>query len=266
MTQDKCVLLDYENSMEILFSMPVGTKLNYPNEVVDYIRSRDNKTVSWVSSAGVREVQFEMQTTTSPTLERQLDYFRKSGKSLLLFIPDIYFASEIVIKEADRTETIGTTQTFSVSAYCYGVEGMSMLTTDSTMFGESATTADSNAIGDYCSRLYEIYRDMRGFDVVADNVYMPAGNWNIIVRAKATTAVSNDLRLAIHDPTAGELVINDLNTPGTSGYTYYIATGTIDSANFGHSVQVYAQKATTDTNDIYVDMICYVQASGLITV
>lgn len=261
------VILDYENGTEIIFSMPPGGEISYPNEVVDFIRSAKNRTESWISSAGMREIKFQMQTYSSPTLERQLDYFRRIGKSLLLFIPNIYFASEIVIHDVNLTEKCETTQTFDVSAYCYGIEGVSALATASIMYGEPASVPDADSIGGLVSPLYEIYHDIQGFESSTSNIYMPAGSWSIIVRAKSTVGTANDLFIRGHDPTAAEYFVNGTKTVGTSGYQYYIANGTVDSNNVpDHLVQVYASKATTATNTIYVDLIAYVHASGLITV
>lgn len=259
------VLLDYEGGIEILFSRPPGTTFSYSNDVIEYVRRRDVKTVPHVSSAGVREISFQMETAASPTLERQLDYFRRSGKSLLLFLPLSNFASEIIIKDVELTEQVQTTQTYTISAYCFGVEGMSVLVTDSIILGQTGTTADADALGGYASRLYEIGSDTSYFEIVTGNFYMPAGTYYTIVRAKASATVTNDLNIGIQDLTAAEYFANGLKTP-TSSYTYYIAQGAADSANMDHSVLLYAHKDTATTNNIYVNMLAYVQASGLITV
>jgi len=264
MTKYTNVLLDYEGGIEILFSRPPGTTFSYSNDVIEYVRRRDVKTVPHVSSAGVREISFQMETAASPTMERQLDYFRRSGKSLLLFLPLSNFASEIVIKDVDLVEQARTTQTFNISIYCFGVEGMSALANDPLCDGEPVG-ADSDAMGEYSAVLGEIW-GLRGFFVNADLFNMPAGNYTVYVRAVATTVVSNDLRIALHDPTAAEMVIDSLKTCGTTAYTWYAASGTIDSANADHNVRVCAQKATATTNSIHVDMVAYVHASGLITI
>lgn len=261
------VLLDYENSTEIVFCMPPGSEFVYTNEVVDFIRSAKNRTESWVSSAGMREVKFQVQTSTSPAIERQLDYFRRTGKSLLLFIPSLFFASEIVIDDVQLTVKCETTQTFDVSAFCFGIEGMSALATSSIMYGEPASVADSDSISGTVSPLYAIYHDIQGFESSTSNEYMPEGSWTIFVRAKSTAGTTNDLYIRGHDPTAAEFFINGTKTVSTSGYTWYAAAGSVDSNNVpDHLVQIYASKATAATNTIYVDLIAYVHASGLITV
>ena len=127
--------------------------------------------------------------------------------------------------------------------------------------------SDPDSIGGLVSPLYAIYHDIQGFESSTSNAYMPAGSWTIFVRAKSTAGTANDLYIRGHDPTAAEFFINGTQTVSTSGYTWYAANGSVDSNNVpDHLVQIYASKATATTNTIYVDMIAYVHASGLISI
>lgn len=259
------VLLDYENATEIIFSMPPGSEINYPNEVVDYVRSAKNRTESWVSSAGMREIKFQMQTYSSPTLERQLDYFRRTNKYLLLFVPSLDFASEIVINDVQLTEKCETTQTFDVSAYCYGAEGVCMFGSDPRCHWVPDTAYDSLALSGNVTTLTSPvwYREIH--EIASGGIWMPPDNYNVVVRTKSSAGSANDMMIGMYDGSMG-YVFTGTHTVLSSGYNYYITHGTVASTNMNHVINIFAQKQTSAINTIYVDLIAYVHASGLITV
>lgn len=259
------ILLDYEDSIEILFTLPPGTALSYPNEVIEYVRASDVKTVPHISSAGMREINFQMQTNVSRTLERQLDYFRRSGKSLLLFIPTEKFASEIVITDVSLPEIVSTYQTFTISAYCYGVEGRAMLADDPSGFWVTATTPDADSI---CGDVITLDTQTQYIsipNVPADNVFCIPADYTVWVRAKSSAGTADDLRIGINDTTLGDLDI-DYYTVTTSAYAWYVLEGTIETTSEGNDITFYSWKETTETNDLYIDVIAFVHSSGLITV
>ena len=260
------ILLDYENSIEILFTLLPGTTLSYPNEVIEYVRASDVKTVPHISSAGMREISFQMQTNVSKTLERQLDYFRRSGKSLLLFIPTEKFASEIVITDVSLPEIVSTYQTFTINAYCYGVEGQSYLASDSDVIlsANATLTADSNALGGYTAKFLS-NTDNMFFSTVADNVFVPAGNYLIVGRAKSKNSVADGVLVGALT-TYGVPLGTDTFTASTSAYGYYVVAGTLPIAQYGATVNTLVQQWGTDSNEIYSDLVAYVHSSGLITI
>ena len=259
------ILLDPGTGLEIPFSRPFGTALIYTNEVVDYIRSRDNRTVSWVSSAGAREIEFQIQTNVSPQIERQLDYFRTSEKYILLFIPSLSFASEIVISNVDLVEIISTHQTFSIKAYCFGIEGICLRSIDSGMTGSTTTTIDSGACSNPVTTLINASEYLSMAAISVDKMQLEAGTYTVWVRAKSSAGTTNDMTISVVDNTSGSLVSGS-RTVASTGYAWYGLNVTVPDASLGHTINVEAIKATTGTNTLYIDSISIVRASGLITV
>lgn len=260
------ILYDPATETEIIFSRPDGTIRGCENNVIDYIRKRDNKLVSHCSSSGVREIKFEMETTATAAMERTLDHFRDSGKSLLLFLPQSDFASEVVLKEVFLIEQIRTTQVYAVSAYCYGVEGMCMLGNDPRTFWVTTTTPDIDAISGNVITLATATHYTSIPQIPVDDVYFSLGNYTMWVRAKSSAGTTNDLRLGMDDTSiAGDIAVG-YSTVLASAYKWYPLNVTVSSANQGHTITSYAWKETAATNSLYIDVLAFVQASGLITV
>lgn len=261
------ILYDRSSGIEILFVRPVGTSTGHENVIIDYPRSIDYKMVSWLSSAGIREIEFVMQVTTSDTatMERTLDYFRSSGKSLLLFLPTMFFASEITIKDVQLVEQIATTQKYSVSAYCYGTEGISMLSNSSGMSGATTNTTDANACSSLVTTLTTSAAYRRIPYVSVDDIYLEAGTYTVWVRAKSSAGTTNDMTISVVDNTSGSLASGSQTVP-TSAYLWYGLSVTVPTTSVGHTVNISATKATSATNTLYIDAISIVRSSGLIAI
>lgn len=261
------IFYDRTTNTEILFSRPVGTSTGHENNVIDYLRVLDNKLVSWLSSSGVREIEYSMvvETTNTATMERTMDYFRSSGRPFLLMLPTMFLASEITIKDIQLVEQIATTQTYKVSAICYGVEGVSMLSNSSGMTGTATNTTDTDSCSGLVTTLSAISEYRRIPYLSVDEIYLEPGNYVVWVRAKSTAGTANDMTISVVDNTSGSLASGS-RTVTSTGYAWYGLNVTVPDASLGHTINVEAIKATSGTNTLYIDSISIVRASGLITV
>lgn len=261
------ILYDHDTGIEITFYKPHGSATGHENVVIDYIRALDNKQVPWISSAGMREIEFDMQVeaVNTATMERTMDYFRRSGKHLLLFVPSLYFASEIVIQDVNLVEEIGTTQTYAVSAYCYGMEGISILANNSNVQTNVSYSADASSLGGTVATLAIEGDYVKLNSIPLDDIYLEAEYYTMWVRAKAVYDALEDAALEISDDTSGTLAI-DTRAFNDTAYEWRAMEVIILSTSEGHNIDFVVEKYTSATNTISVDAIAFVRGSGNITV
>lgn len=260
------IIYDRSSGIELTFARPYGTTTGHDNNVIDYIRSIDNKLVSWLSSSGVTDVEFRMQIYSPDTarIERTIDYLRSSGRAMLLILPTMYKATEFTIRDINYVESIGTTQVYSVNAYCYGVEGVSMLSNNAGMAGVTSSTVDAGAASNPVTTLVSSGNSRYMAAIAVDEVFLEPAEYIVWVRAKSSAGTTNDLTISVTDTTSGSLGTRNV-TVTTGNYKWYGLAVTIPSTSLNHVVNIAATKATAATNTINIDIISIVRASGLIS-
>lgn len=263
MTLGANILLDVETGTEIIFDALVPTITHlYSNDTVEFSRFRDGKHKIKVTSPGQKQIEITIRTTTPSETRRLIDYYRTTGKPLVLLMGYDDSASEVVIKDAQYDRDNRTAAEITLTLAAYGVEGQMRLAADPRCAGAGGTvTSDANAIGGY-SYVLNAAGEYISFSFTSSGAYLPADQYMIIVRAKASTPISNDLIIKMYDSSRGEYIILRAVSVSTSGYSYYVAVGTAQEDNLNHTVQVYPQKLTASVNSISVDVVAYVATSG----
>lgn len=258
------VLLDLEGDIEIIFdAVEPGVQKTFTNEISTYQTYSTGEFKSQVSSAGLREVAFTFRISNASYARRILDYLRTEGRHLILLLGSSDFASEVVIKEFTEYAGNEINTPFTISFACYGDVGQMRLGMDSRCSG-GTTTTDTDAIGGTAAVL-DVDNEQRYFTSNAGEIYLPADTYMVIVRAKASAVVTSDLKIGIYNVADSASVFSGTQTVVTTGYKYYIISGSTTAAIDGKSLKIYAEKDTATTNVIKVDMIAYIQSSGEIT-
>jgi len=265
MTVQPMALYDPASAIEVLFeAVEDGMQKTYVNEVINFMRHSDGEYESFVPGPGSREISIVVRSTDPSTLRRQLDYFRRSKKHLLLFLSTFDFVSEVVIKDAKQVLDTTSAPATAISFSCFGDIGMMMTALDSRTEGIAATT-DANGMDGYASVL-DAQNESLYFEIVAGDLYMSPANYMIIARAKSTGGVADDLTVRAYDSTASSATITAAHTAVVGDYLYYISEGSITATQDGHTMQIGALKATAGANAISVDMVAYVQSSQNIVI
>lgn len=261
------VLLDVESGTEIIFdALEPSVVHTYVNDVVEYSRFEDGVHETIVSAANQRQIDITVRTTNPSNTRRLLDFFRSTGQPLVLLMGFDDFASEVVIKDFEMQRGNETATPISLSLAAYGTEGQMRLASDPRCTQSGATiTADANAIGGYASVL-DAAGDKVSFSFTSNGAYLPEGQYMILVRAKASAPISNDMILRFYDSDRDDHVILRTVSVDDDGYAYYAAVGTASELNLDHTFQVYPQKLTASVNSISVDVIAYVATSGEIEI
>lgn len=263
MTLGSNLLLDPDTGTYLIFDeLEEGIERTYANEVSNYKRFSDGQNISWIPSAGARELRLVFRSGDPKYTRRLLDYFRRKGKHLVLWLGTSDFASEIIINDFEEHKAIGGLVPYSMSYSCYGDMGQIRIAADPRCTGGSIS-ADVNAISGSKATLSTI-GTQRYFTALAGELYLPADKYLVIVSAKGSNVVANDLKIGVYDVTASASVASSLLTVKTTGYNLYIIEVTTTSALDGHTLKIYAEKATSSTNSISVDAISYLQTSGKI--
>lgn len=260
MTLLPMVLYDPSTYTEIVFEYVLdGMGKQFVNEVVNFRRYSDGALESFVTSPGSREISFSVLTSIPSELRRQLDYLRRTGKHLLLFLSTFDFVSEVVIKEFSMSEITSDEYPVALTFACFGDTGQMRTALDSRCSGVSETS-DSDALDGYASVL-DAQNEYLRFEVVAGGVNMDAADYMVVARAKSTAGTAADLTVRAYDSTASSATITAAHAVTIGEYAYYISEGSITTTQAGHTMQIEARKATTSTNAISVDMLAYLQSS-----
>jgi hypothetical protein len=266
MTVQPFILYDPEERIEIVFEEVMeGMEKSFANEVTNFRRYSDGQYETFTSVQGSREITITVTTTDPSGIRRTLDYLRRDkgakglGKHLFLFLSTFDFVSEVVIKNVRFINSTGPKYPIEITFTCFGFLGQMRTAKDSRCSGISEAP-DSYAVDGYASVL-DAQNEYVRFETVAGNVFMDAGDYAILARAKSTAGTANDLTVRAYDATASSAIITDVHSVTIGEYLYYISEGSIAAAQFGHTMQIEARKATTGTNAISVDLLAYIPSS-----
>ena len=257
------IIYDPVTSTELILETIVpGMIRKYPNTVTTYRRSADLRDIPKVSGVGMREISFQITTADFLRYERVLDYLRRSKNVCFLFMGEDDFASEFSIKDVQLSEGIDSMQTFTINGICYGVEGQMRLANDTRCTKTGTAYADADALSGVAISLDTQWEFVQFYAPVGE-VYLPAGDYILIARAKAIGGLTDDFFLNMYDGVVVENVCSgwDLDV-GTDAYHYFMGAGTVELNNYGHDVTIYAQKFKAPANNLLVDMIAYVHTSN----
>jgi len=200
------------------------------------------------------------------TVWRKLNYFEKTQKLVLLILPSENKAIEGYVEQvsfpisSDRANIASVTFKFLGGGFVMGyMKGAADLTTTGTV----VTDADGNA--DQALRL-DAQNETGYFDIVQSAWTLPGlvmsgaayQTYRLYARAKDSTHVASDLKLWINNIAHTERSSTTVN-PLTSGYKWYSCDYTLVSGDDGDTFRLGVSKIAGDANNIYVDMVLFVQ-------
>lgn len=260
MTLEPFLMYDPQSRMEIIFEQVMdGIDKTFVNEITNFRRYSDGTVESYLTAPGSRELTFNVKSSNPSDLRRKLYYLSRMKRRMILILGTYDFASEVVIKSFYETEGKAIEYPFEINVSCFGDLGQIMVGADTRLSGADPV-ADSNALGGYAIPLSSS-GSQASMTLVANDIYMSAGAYMLVLRARSSAGIANDLDLYLYDIDLSAIEITSTHTISAGGYAYYLAEGSIDSANAGNTILIYAEKATAATNTIYVDMLAYIQSS-----
>jgi len=263
MTLEPLLIYDPVSTKELIFeSVEDGIEKTFSNEATNFKRTSDGTYETYLDSPGSRVVSFTIRTSNPSYVRRLLDYFSRKKRYLILALGTYDFSSEVLIKSYKHTEVSASVDIIDVSFSCYGDVGQVRVAADPDCTGATVIT-DSNALSGSCARLSAI-NDTRKLSVSAGVIYMANGAYTFLVRAYSSAGVTNDFNMQVYDVTSSTELLTLTTTVTTSSYKYYILQGSVPSSSMGHTIEIRAKKVTSTTNNIYIDLIAYMQASQVI--
>ena len=135
---------------------------------------------------------------------------------------------------------------------------------DATLYGGATVdTTQTDDSGD--SVLLDAPDEMVFFQLVGD-LDLPKGRYLIVVRAKDTNQVTNDLVIVARNVTDSSR-LEESNTwenyyTLTSSFAYYTLVFDIDDDDVGDTLEFQAKKITTNANSIYIDYFLIIPISN----
>lgn len=269
------VLIDVETATEIIFdALEPALSLTSTSDIVEYSRYLDGVHVSELISPNQRQMQVVVRTTTPSDTRRKLDYYRMTGKPLVMFIAAEDFASQVIVKSVDYSHGNETAASIQISLVCYGIEGHARLATDSRCY------SDGEVSNDMFSLLGVPFHSLLGnavkLDTVGEDVSwaitgtygnIEPGIYMMLVRARGTEYVLNDMGIRFRDSTnVSTIIFQNISVDTVTGYQWFAAIGTVQPTSKGHNFSVMVIKTTAATNSLYIDAMAVFPTSGDITI
>lgn len=269
------ILIDVETGTEIIFdALEPALTQTYNSDLVEYSRYLDGVHITDLVSPNQRQMQVAVRTTTPSDTRRKLDYYRMTGKPLVMFIAAEDSASQVIVKSVDYSHGNETAASIQISLACYGIEGHCRLATDArcSTGGEVSNDMFSLLGVPFHSLLGNAIKlDAAGesvsFAISGANGGIEPGIYMMLVRARGTEYVLNDMGVRFRDSTDVRTVIHqDISVDTTTGYQWFAAIGTVLVASEGNNFSVVVLKNTAATNSLYIDALAIFPTSGTISI
>lgn len=269
------ILIDVESGTEIIFDAlePAFTQ-TYNSDLVEYSRYLDGVHITDLVSPNQRQMQVVVRTTTPSDTRRKLDYYRMTGKPLVMFIAAEDSVSQVIVKAVDYSHGNESAASMQISLACYGIEGHCRLATD------ARCSTGGEVSNDMFSLLGVPFHSLLGnaikLDAVGESVSfaisgangnVDPGIYMMLVRARGTENVLNDMGVRFRDSTDVRTVIHqDISVDTITGYQWFAAIGTVLEVSDGNNFSVVVLKNTAATNSLYIDAMAIFPTSGTITI
>lgn len=260
------VLIDVETATEIIFdALEPALSQTCTSDIVEYSRYLDGVRVSELISPNQRQMQVLVRTTTPSATRRKLDYYRLTGKPLVMMIAADDSISQVIIKSVDYSHGNETAASIQLSMVCYGIEGHVRLATDTRCTTTGASGSDSNSLlGN--AVLLDTAGEYINFTLAGTGDNIEAGIYMMLVRARASSGVMSDMGVRLIDTTTVLTTIQQNISVDNIGYTWYAAMGTVYPTSVGNNFRIHVLKNTASVNTLYVDALAIFPTSGSISI
>jgi hypothetical protein len=225
-------------------------------DVVEYTSAVDGKPYSFTRDRGQRgtTLNCKIDTDNENNLRRQIDSI--IGEQVYLMMGAEELATLAKIRSYSFQKAVGTYTPLTLDVVCDGSsEGQFYEAEDCTYMGSEATSASS-------SGGWSVYLSAAGefikFNIFPTLTYLPEGDYRLFARAYDTNQVTDDFGLVVYKRDDSTLIASTTTTL-TPYYAVKTLDFTIDSADVGDEITMYAQKETTTPNNIHVDYLGFVR-------
>jgi hypothetical protein len=269
------ILIDVETGTEIIFDAlePAFTQ-TYNSDLIEYSRYLDGVHITDLVSPNQRQMQVVVRTTTPSDTRRKLDYYRMTGKPLVMFIAAEDSASQVIVKSVDYCHGKESAASIQISLACYGVEGHARMATDSRCYNDGEVSNDMfsllgvpfHSLLGNAVKLDTVGEDV-SWAVSGTNGNIEPGIYMMLVRARGTEYVLNDMGIRFRDSTdVRTIIFQNISVDTVTGYQWFAAIGTVLESSDGHNFSIMVFKTTNATNSLYIDAMAIFPTSGTITI
>jgi hypothetical protein len=226
-------------------------------DVVTYQSSVDGSLGTFNRGIGARQLTLngKISEDNETELRRQLQYLR--GKQVYLMLGARNIATLARIKSFDMPVSVGTYTPLALDVVCEGSSEGQFWEAEDNLNNGATAVSDSLATSGQAAKASSQWKGALN-TIVQSDIVLPAGDYTMFYRARDTNQVTDDLYTKIYNYTDSTDIAYDSFT-ASSTYGIFTLDFTIDSADVGDSIQMYVQKGTTTTNDVYLDYLGFVR-------
>ncbi len=253
------ILYDTENDLEVMIDsyneiIPITDR-----QVLKYVAHKENKPRLLSGSPVSREYRINASVTSNlnDTI-KTMNFLTQKGGKILFIVSGVeiaslgYLCGTPMSVISSRANVLPVEIDFVCNT---DIIGTAKEAEDCTTTGTVAS--DSDASSGKCVELNS-YMNSVSFTIDQDSILLPESDYKMYVRAKDTNQVSNDMMMVVYNDTDNSTIASDSYTC-TSSYDWYSLDFTIDSDDVSDEIIFYPLKATSTSNTILVDLICFVE-------